>query len=391
MTKQLQITLIVLVAMIFTGASLSVEGQPELHCPNFQLQFQPPPALSGIIVYQSKEDVLNRTSRFRMMDGTSLESVPFPVPEAGYEGLSPDGNWLLVSGQLDDTDENHQLWLYSIDGQRKVKALSTSPRTYSGIYWLDEKDILLAWYKQTPDGGVDTAILEPGLGSTYVTRPWIDFGADVFRSYSPPQGLALLFSLEEFRYFVYDVDEKTKMPLLGTDLLPRPIPARPEWSPDGRLAYVLPTDFDERTESYYEEIFVADYVDASVIQVSNFAQELGVVAIRDEMSWSPDGKYLAFRMARVEKPSDAINAVPKSALYVFNIETGETKSLCVSPEHDLLPPDFFWSPDSKYLAFGYEGNLITIDISTGVSSLIEENVIGVRDWKAIPQPLNIAG
>ncbi len=134
MTKHFQITLIVLVVMIFTGASLLVEGQPELHCPNFQLQFQPPSALSGIIVYQSKEDVLNRTSRFRMMDGTSLESVPFPVPEAGYEGLSPDGNWLLVSGQLDDTDENHQLWLYSIDGQRKVKVLSTSPRTYYGIY-----------------------------------------------------------------------------------------------------------------------------------------------------------------------------------------------------------------------------------------------------------------
>jgi hypothetical protein len=384
MLKQFQITLIVLVVMVFPRASLLVEGQPEFHCPNFQLQFQPPPALSGLIIYQSRGDLVSEDIRFSMINGASLESVPFPVPGVGYRGLSPDGNWLLVS---DDTIYEHQLWLYSIDGQPGVKLLSASPRTYSWIGWLDENVTLLAWYRATDEGGVDTAVVKPESGSTWVVRPWIDFGGDVFRSYSPQQNLALVFSLEEFRYFVYDVDEGTSMFLPGTDLSPEPIPLWPPWSPDGgRLAYVLPTDFDERTESYYDELFVFDYPNQNIIQVSDFAQEFGVVAVTHEMHWSPDGKHLAFRMARIEKPGDNRNAFPKSALYILNIETGETKSLCVSPERHLFPPDFFWSPDSKYLAFVYEGDLVIADVATGVFSLLEENVNAVFDWRATPQP-----
>jgi hypothetical protein len=74
---------------------------------------------------------------------------------------------------------------------------------------------------------------------------------------------------------------------------------------------------------------------------------------------SPDGRQLAFAAIGTD-------GVPR--LWVRSLDSLEARPLPGSESSEFAP--FFWSPDSKYIAFGSDGKLERIDISGGPAQTI---------------------
>jgi Tol biopolymer transport system component len=73
------------------------------------------------------------------------------------------------------------------------------------------------------------------------------------------------------------------------------------------------------------------------------------------MSWSPDGRSIAFSGWDREK---------RTGIFLIRIETGDVKLLV--PLEGIAPIfDPSWAPDSKTIAYGYEGHVYVVKIENG--------------------------
>ena len=123
---------------------------------------------------------------------------------------------------------------------------------------------------------------------------------------------------------------------------------------NGNLAYL--TEIDEKTSN----LILLDLQ-------SNSTQEVNVdETVRKNPSWSPDGKYLAFRMAH--ETGDRI--------YLLNHQTNQVTELTNLPLHITA---FDWSPDGEQIAFlstqgeiTRGGSLYTFNIEDGTYAEIRQ-------------------
>lgn len=73
------------------------------------------------------------------------------------------------------------------------------------------------------------------------------------------------------------------------------------------------------------------------------------------MSWSPDGRLIAFSGWDREK---------RTGIFLITVKTGEVK-LLVPVETKLPNFDPTWAPDSKSIAYGYESNVYVVNVEDG--------------------------
>ncbi len=107
----------------------------------------------------------------------------------------------------------------------------------------------------------------------------------------------------------------------------------PRISPDGRrVAYTITeTDFDQ--DVYVAQIWLADVASGHSIQLTRGKKSAS------GPSWSPDGRWIAFRSSRAED---------KSKIFVINPDGGEAVQLTKA---ETGVGGFGWSPDGKTIAF----------------------------------------
>ncbi|MBN2318592.1 MAG: PD40 domain-containing protein, partial [Acidobacteria bacterium] len=77
---------------------------------------------------------------------------------------------------------------------------------------------------------------------------------------------------------------------------------------------------------------------------------------------SPNGRHLAF---------SAIDPDGDIGLYIRSLDSLEIRQLAGVQSNLFIPP-FFWSPDSRYIVVGFDGKLIKIDVSSGMSQPITQ-------------------
>ncbi len=134
----------------------------------------------------------------------------------------------------------------------------------------------------------------------------------------------------------------------------------------------------------YSHIFVADYSDGNIqegkdiMEGETFDSPMSPYFDQSEISWSPDGKFIAYTCKKLTGKEYTLST--NSDIYLFNLESGETQNITEGmPGYDKYP---VFSPDGKKIAFqsmetpGYESDkdrLFLYDLITGEKEYLTEN------------------
>lgn len=153
-----------------------------------------------------------------------------------------------------------------------------------------------------------------------------------------------------------------------------------EWAPDGSKVAVNATiSMSDLPDERSEDLFIVTR-DGQVSRTTRLTDHFGklVSLSKAGLSWSPDGRKLAFWIAYPQ------NGYHNWELIVHDTVTEKSTNYCILNEyenelnatHYLLPPA--WSPDGKYLLTENRYNktdsrTLILNLETAAAYQIEEN------------------
>ncbi len=153
-----------------------------------------------------------------------------------------------------------------------------------------------------------------------------------------------------------------------------------KWNPDSTRLAVAGEMGNPDDDNF--EIFLVD-LEGDSVQVTNFGQTY-VAASINSLSWSPDGRYLAFWLQEHISFEDTT----PFRLHILNTETGKTVNTCLIGG---VGGPLIWSPDSQQLALENGGwmkpsALVVLDVNSSQAVQFTEPMnlilIGWTDWEA---------
>lgn len=315
-------------------------------------------------------------------------SIPDGQSESFFMGAtSPDGKWFayLPNSKIEDQT------LHVLNAQgilQKEIILSSIQKPTNDIVlikWIDNKNIILVWPGEDSEG-----FIWPNLSNTVILNPfnvtWHEYGSnypDIFTMYpdytsdwgkyyyslsiyNSPLDRVLYLSYDGA--VIWDLKDQSQIKLIPGD--PHNSSTQPEWSPEGdQFAIVLDTDTGHN-------IFLIskDGKEKQITFMDHFED-------RDfyGLSWSPDGKQLAFWLYFMWD-DQAEFAVYNLSL--VNILTQEIKTYCLKAYNwQSFSPKWYpiWSPDGKYLVVVSANKLDVSKPEAILIDLVNEDVYKLTD------------
>ncbi|MGA9408239.1 MAG: S9 family peptidase [Bacteroidota bacterium] len=266
-------------------------------------------------------------------DGNNIRKLTNNPAADNHPRWSPDGKSILF---LSTRHEGMQAWLLPLDGGEPVQLTHFSPGVSDAVWTSDGKHIVFT-SDVFPECGADSDCnkkneesmsggpIQAHMADHLLYRHWT-YWKDGKRSH----------------VFVFDVDSKKY-----TDLSPGDYDA-PVFSlegggvavsPDGKeVCYASNHDVNE-AETTNSDLFV---VSTESVETKNITSENK--AYDGDPSYSPDGKYIAYRMQTVPAYESDLFRI---ALY--DRKTGE--KIILTEKFDNWVDDFTWAPDSKSIYF----------------------------------------
>jgi Tol biopolymer transport system component len=150
----------------------------------------------------------------------------------------------------------------------------------------------------------------------------------------------------------------------------------PCWSPNGEKVAFIRSRMAKGS-------FFLNYDEAGIYIIDSSGNESQILQYSDDkfffsLSWSPDGKMLAYFTKEKEAPN-------KCYMNVIHLETGKTRVIreftSVNAVNEAV--ELAWSPDSRRIAFNGE-EIQVVNIDDGSIETIESNLLDVIkfhiDW-----------
>jgi WD40 repeat protein len=164
------------------------------------------------------------------------------------------------------------------------------------------------------------------------------------------------------------------------------------WSPDAsQVAFVGPEnpDFSGELRSSQQGIYLLDRSGDSLRVITSFLATKGIFSTGG-LSWSPDGRYLAFQLLlRTDTNEEATYSI-----YLYDLETDQVIYLCSREQTVYFDTDApVWSPDGHYLAYtstnySSEGSQVikslnVVNIHTGEVVTVAEPIGQLGGWSGV--------
>ncbi|GAB4571446.1 MAG: hypothetical protein Kow0077_08090 [Anaerolineae bacterium] len=350
---------------------------------------------------------------------------PAPLPEYGVfvqqcgNGVQPRGPEFAASGLIVTTFSRDGMWVVDLDRNMRYPLPNTRPcgpncrpspdRRYllyvspeTATYWLMrpdglERSSVFPFYVSELDWwDADHWLVWPTAGPPAIypigtlpgeVEPDRLAGFDTY-AIQPGgyHGLRLVDGTGEWP-FLELIDLKTGDALRLVEA--RPFVGGAYWSPGGGLlAYVGQGAFDAGVGLRGAEVFAIAPGESAAVRLTNLTGAYGAVRVTGEqdahaLSWSPDGRYLAFWVLEIIGPDPAAN-VGHAVIHVLDTQTGKTVVYCgfasqATGEPRL--PALVWSPDGQYIAFGVDepdderpALLMVLDTLTGDYTVVSEGM-----------------
>lgn len=262
-------------------------------------RFSPNADLVSYVTIEAGRSILH----LQKIDGTShIKYTDFPG-EIGQPLWSPDGSCIVFTGTQRGLDRQYKdLWALRVEGNRFVgRPLPVVP---------DVEQMQFCNWSQNGQLAYRTGF---GLGGLFILQVDLQTG----KATGPPRQLVR----KGGAYLLYC------------------------WSPDGKQIAVL---LDNQVL-----VFVSASTGEQIRQVSIPEGTLSTSGWGG-MSWSPDGKWIAFSGFDTER---------KPGVFLITVETGKAKLLV--PLEDTMASSPTWSPDGKTIAYGYKNDVYVVNIEDG--------------------------
>jgi len=240
---------------------------------------------------------------------------------------SPDGQWLVYSGQSD-------IWAIPSAGGRAHRLTDYQHGDSSPIFSPDGEQIYYLSGRK-----VFHNLCYTTLDGDW-PKPLTSFEGDVSDPQPAPDGKAIAFvyhpqdDLNRSQICLVPAPSGEVQLLTGT---PQVLDSHPRWSPDGKHIAFL------SNRSGWQEIYLLDVASGELRNLTDLKANV------QGFAWHPGGDQIALVVSR-QGAGD---------LYILEVESLEARALRAAPGWHSLPQ---WSPDGKWLTVEFQSPIQTPDI-----------------------------
>jgi WD40 repeat protein len=345
---------------------------------------------------------------------TAQAQYELPTPVCPDVGIQPRPQEFEPAGIILSTWDFTALWVYDIARNARYPLPNTAPcgtnchlsddaqwityhnieRRAFGRMRLDgtQRSILASYAAEVDWWSDDRLLVWSGSNNAYLfslvdgSIEWLDFPGLVNVQPGGYWGVAITAGDGEFERYLVDARNFHGFDnAIYLGIATRYFEAT-SWSPNGEwLAVIGRGAFHLQSQTRGAELFAVRPEDGTLIQWTNFSQQVGAVRINGHapgsISWSPDGNHIAFWVMPMTS-DDPATAGP-ARIHILNVQDGSMRVYCdyETTEHTPNPPRLVWSPDGTHIAFGGE-NIITgsstlllaLNVETGVFTALSGDV-----------------
>ncbi len=278
--------------------------------------------------------------------------------------ISPDGEKILYGVSyynIEQNKGNRELFVMNIDGSGKTQLTETPQNEFNAIWHPDGNQIV---YLSTASGNVQAWKMDQkGGGKKQISH--IEGGISSL-AFSPDGNMVLLTKEVQVDNTTLEVhpDLPESDARIITDLMYR------HWDTweDGAYSHIFIAEFDGSKITRAKDIMPGEPFDSPLKPWGGL----------EEVSWTPDGKAIAYTCKKLKGAEYTIST--NSDIYLYDLESGKTRNLTGGmPGYDKSP---FFSPDGKKMYWlsmeraGFEADkerLFELELETGTTHYLTEN------------------
>jgi dipeptidyl aminopeptidase/acylaminoacyl peptidase len=278
--------------------------------------------------------------------------------------ISPDGSKILYGVSYfskEQNKSNRELFIINTDGSDK-KQLTLTPFSEYNAVWHPAGNHI--WYLSSASGTMQ--IWSMHTDGTYKQQVSAIDG-DITNFIISPDGTQVLFTkdvqIDKNTHDIYKDLPKADGRII-TDLMYR------HWDTweDGAYSHIFVAGFDGENLTEAKDIMLGEPFDSPLMPFGGI----------EEISWAPNGKAIAYTCKKLKGKAYTLST--NSDVYLYNMESGETKNLTEGmPGYDRAP---FFSPDGSKMYWlsmersGFEADkdrLFVMDMKTGEKTYLTEH------------------
>lgn len=301
-------------------------------------------------------DIKNPVDNIELSSDIMTPEVLWSFGRVSGVEISPDHKTMLFGVSFYDVEinrGNREVFTMPVDGGEAVNITNTESGEYSSVWRPDGKKI---GFLSTESGELQMWEMNPdGTDRTQISN--VEGGLNGFK-YSPDQTKVLYIKDVKLDQSVQDKypDLPKAEARIETDLMYR------HW--------------DEWHDYTYSHVFIADYDGAAlsnsvdIMEGERYDTPMEPFGGMEQINWSPDSKEVAYTCKKMVGKAYTLST--NSAIYIYNLETKETKNITQGMMgYDVSP---VYSPDGKMIAWesmerdGYESDqnrLFIMNVESG--------------------------
>ncbi len=337
--------------------------------------------------YKSSSTLGYRETKLQNLGTMDIEVLAKADDPFLYMKISPSRKLMAyyrpVEEELQIADSNHQV----------IKRIAWDREKWKYITgWLDDQRVVIELSGTVPStllvldiASGQEKLLIPNFPDIYALDTqfnWNGWGETVYDS-TLSQVVYASYPTDSYYYALWDMNIEQSIAVLPPINTIISFARGPKWSPDDSQV-VMPSTINFQGQAS-EELFSVSR-EGKITQLTNLSRYYKSVGFT-RMSWSPDGRYIAFYFL-------ASMYFEGEQLAIVDTVSNETVNICIpglqtSEYHEIFPPmpstflEFLpapiWSPDGQQLLvenrFAVNGSrLILIDIVQGFAAEIGKNL-----------------